>query len=33
MSDFWSVIITLNYRIMFRFENDSIYDVDFLDYL
>ena len=32
MSNFWSVTITPNYRVIFRFENEHIYDVDFLDY-
>jgi toxin HigB-1 len=32
LAGFWSVKITANYRIIFRFEDDSICDVDFLDY-
>ena len=30
--DFWSIKITPNYRITFRFENGEILDVDFIDY-
>lgn len=30
--DFWSIKITPNYRIIFRFENAEILDVDFIDY-
>jgi toxin HigB-1 len=29
---FWSVTITGNCRIIFRFENENVYDVDYLDY-
>lgn len=29
---FWSIHITGNYRIIFRFEDGDIYDVDYLDY-
>jgi len=29
---FWSVWITGNYRIIFRFENESVFDVNYLDY-
>ncbi len=29
---FWSITITGNYRIIFRFEAPDIYDVDYLDY-
>ncbi|MCF0058723.1 type II toxin-antitoxin system RelE/ParE family toxin [Dyadobacter sp. CY356] len=32
MSDFWSVTITPNYRMIFRFEEHDVCDVDFLDY-
>lgn len=32
MSDFWSVKVTPNYRLIFRFEDGNICDVDFLDY-
>jgi proteic killer suppression protein len=30
--DFWSVKVNANYRIIFRFENDNAYDIDYLDY-
>jgi len=29
---FWSLSVTGNYRIVFRFENGDIYDLDYLDY-
>lgn len=31
-SDFWSIKVTPNYRIVFRFEGGDIHDIDFLDY-
>jgi toxin HigB-1 len=31
-SEFWSIKVTPNYRIIFRFEDGDIYDVDFVDY-
>ncbi len=30
--DYWSIKVIPNYRIIFRFENGDIYDIDFLDY-
>jgi proteic killer suppression protein len=32
MAGFWSVKVSGNYRIVFRFENENPYDVDYLDY-
>jgi proteic killer suppression protein len=32
MKDFWSIKISANYRIVFRFEAGNILDVDYLDY-
>ncbi len=29
---FWSVTVSRNWRIVFRFEEGDAYDVDFLDY-
>jgi proteic killer suppression protein len=29
---FWAVVVSRNWRVVFRFENGSAYDVDFLDY-
>jgi proteic killer suppression protein len=29
---FWSVTIRANWRIMFRFEDEDVTDVDYLDY-
>lgn len=30
--DFWSVKVNANYRIIFRFEDGHVHDVDYLDY-
>jgi proteic killer suppression protein len=32
LEGFWSVKVDKNYRIIFRFEDDKVYDVDYLDY-
>ncbi len=32
LNGFWSVKVTPNYRIIFRFEDGEVYDVDFVDY-
>lgn len=29
---FWSIKVSGNWRIIFRFENSNVYDVDYLDY-
>ena len=29
---FWSVSVNGNWRVIFRFENGNVYDVDYLDY-
>lgn len=29
---YWSVMVSGNYRVIFRFENGNAYDVDVLDY-
>lgn len=29
---FWSIKVTANYRIIFRFEEGNIHDVDYIDY-
>jgi len=29
---FWAVVVSRNWRVVFRFENGSAYEVDFLDY-
>lgn len=31
-ADFWAVKISGNYRLIFRFENENSYDLDYLDY-
>jgi toxin HigB-1 len=32
LNEFWSVKVNGNYRIIFRFENGHVYDVEYLDY-
>jgi len=32
MKDFWSIKVSANYRIIFRFEGGDIFDVDYMDY-
>ncbi|HEY4944416.1 MAG TPA: type II toxin-antitoxin system RelE/ParE family toxin [Rhizomicrobium sp.] len=32
LAGFWSVTISANWRIVFRFENGDVTDVDYLDY-
>ncbi|QQL51415.1 type II toxin-antitoxin system RelE/ParE family toxin [Mucilaginibacter ginkgonis] len=32
LKDFWSIKVTANYRIIFRFDDGNIFDVDYLDY-
>jgi len=32
LKGYWSVTITGNYRIIFRFENENVHDVDYIDY-
>jgi proteic killer suppression protein len=32
LKGFWAVTVTGNYRIIFRFENENAYDVDYVDY-
>ena len=29
---FWAVVVSRNWRVVFRFEDGSAFDVDFLDY-
>lgn len=30
--EYWSIKVSANWRVIFRFENKDIYDVDYLDY-
>lgn len=30
--EFWSIWVSRNYRVIFRFENGNAYDVDLIDY-
>ncbi|KQS34369.1 type II toxin-antitoxin system RelE/ParE family toxin [Dyadobacter sp. Leaf189] len=32
LSDFWSIKISPNFRIVFRFDNGNVLDVDYVDY-
>ena len=32
LKSFWSISITGNYRIIFRFENENVHDVNYIDY-
>jgi toxin HigB-1 len=32
LKDFWSLKVNKNFRIIFRFEGQHAYDVDFMDY-
>ena len=32
LKDFWSVLVSGNWRVIFRFENGNVMDVDYLDY-
>ena len=32
MRGFWSIAVTGNFRIIFRFENENVYDLDYIDY-
>lgn len=32
LADFWSITVTPNYRIVFRFEGGDIHDVDYVVY-
>jgi proteic killer suppression protein len=32
MKDFWSIKVSANYRIVFRFEEGNVFDVDYIDY-
>ena len=32
LKDFWSVKVSANYRLIFRFEAGDIFDVDYIDY-
>lgn len=32
LKGFWSVWVTGNYRITFRFKEENVYDMDYIDY-
>jgi len=32
LAGFWSVTVQANWRVIFRFENDDVYVVDYVDY-
>ena len=31
-SDFWSIKVSANYRIIFKFDSGDVFEVDYLDY-
>ncbi len=32
MQGFWSVSVSANYRVVFRFDSGEVFDVDYVDY-
>ena len=32
LEGYWSVTVSANWRVIFRYENEEFYDVDYLDY-
>lgn len=32
LNNFWAVNVTANWRIIFRFDNGDVFDVDYVDY-
>lgn len=32
LKDFWSIKVSANYRIIFRFEAGDVFDIDYVDY-
>jgi toxin HigB-1 len=32
LKDFWAITVSGNYRITFRFTDNNVYDVDYIDY-
>ena len=32
LSDFWSIKVSANYRIIFKFDKGDVFEVDYLDY-
>ncbi len=32
LKGFWAVVVSRNWRVIFRFDGDAACDVDFLDY-
>ena len=32
LKNFWAVKVDKNYRVVFRFEGEDVYDVDYIDY-
>lgn len=32
LSNFWSIEVSANYRIIFKFDNGDVFEVDYLDY-
>jgi len=32
LKDFWSIKVSANYRIIFRFDAGDVFDIDYVDY-
>jgi toxin HigB-1 len=32
LKGFWAITISGNYRIIFRFDKENVYDIDYIDY-
>jgi len=32
LAGFWSIVVSRNWRIVFRFDGENVTDVDFVDY-
>ncbi|GGH07804.1 type II toxin-antitoxin system RelE/ParE family toxin [Mucilaginibacter phyllosphaerae] len=32
LKDFWSIKVNANYRIIFRFDDGNVFDLDYIDY-
>lgn len=32
LKGYWAITISGNYRIIFRFEKENVYDIDYIDY-
>jgi toxin HigB-1 len=32
LKGFWSITVTANYRLIFKFKDEKVFDLDFIDY-